>query len=552
MEYGTKMSRIGRFSRLAGRPLGRMTSFGKNFPPMEDEVIHTYRAHFLKGMDSDLTITNIPDDMFGNILNLRPYRGALLPRHGIWTTATKPNSNRVIGYAAFTRFSGVTQEFRFTKNSVHELESGSWVALTGPALGGGDRDRFQTIFVEDRIFFNNNGLNVLMEIDASANTYAAAGNARKYKYYTLANNRIVGANLVDGSPNPIEIATSGDRNYDEWDPTVDITAYRNSLIDPESTTIDEITGLVNLDDNVVVFRSRSIWLGIPQPIFSVPFAFKRIVSGIGCNVPYSIQKVGNAIVWYDNIANDVFYLTLEGANATIRSVGKQIRNNFDIGVPEWSYVFSNYDPTNNLYEIGRESVGDINTNIYTLNLDDFNWSQALYRQICLLTNKIVPVISVTIDSLSGTIDALVGTIDNLSQTKLANKKVFGYNDGNISEENPQATIDLYISTTHSIAYNFSSKGFVLSGNRRQRVRELRIYYRGGANSVVLFANRDDKGTTVVKSKNFPIVVQGPNNVGVVKFPLDMEGRLFRFAIQWFDSNMRILGYEVDAIDVGPL
>src|SRR6266498_3892139 len=94
----------------------------------------------------------------------------------------KPDSLKVLNFFAFSRFDGSVNLVRFTPTTVNRATTLAWIPIVG-TLTGGVNDRFSIAVLNDRLFFAN-GIDEVQELNVSANTFADAGNAPKYKYIT--------------------------------------------------------------------------------------------------------------------------------------------------------------------------------------------------------------------------------------------------------------------------------------------------------------------------------------------------------------------------------
>lgn len=538
--------RIGRKNKTQGRTIIQQNTIS-NPPDMEEENSYFLDVTNLRGMNygdgKETFYRFIEDNQFAVCEGFYNRDNKLSSIPGPETlTPTKPNSNRILGLVSVNRFDGALDYLRFDKQKVHKLDSTSWVEITGGGLAGGDYDRFKVFFVEDRIFFNNNGANVLQEADLSTDTYADAGNARQYKYYEVINNRIVGAWLIDSTNDPTEVAGCGDRNYTEWDPTVDISAFRGSLIDTERDSADEITGLVNADGDLLVFRQRSIWLGTAQPIASAPFSFKKLPFGFGCNAPYSIRKVGKGVVWYDPFTRGVYlYRFIERDIVDIgQKVQKFIANN--MGDPQ--YVFSSYDDFNDEYELGVE-VGAF-ARIFRYNFELDSWTTQNVGSMCCISNSVNFLPSVTIDALLGTINDLVGTINGLSTSTLVAQKIYGTTTGDrVTPTNEASTYSIFL----------TSKTFHIP-RRKQRIAYLEIDLSNETFNTIRIRVQCvdmDKGSLVVVSKDFVVQFLQKRFV-TIKIPVGKVINNFKFNILPTGTScvFGVLGFRIQRYDAGPL
>lgn len=522
--------RLGKKVRTQGRSVGQTTSYGNSqFVEDEEELPPIVIGPPFGGINNPDTLSlyaassNLEDNEFQALWGLFLHENTLKSiANPVISTPTKPNSNKILGLVNINNAGSITG-LRFTKTTVHKLVSGVFTAITGGALTGGDYDRFHVLYVEGRTFFNNNGINVLQEANLTANTYAAAGNARRYKYYVVCNRRIIGANLLAGTNDPTEVAGCGDRNYTEWDPTVDISAFRGSLIDTEGTSTDEITGLASADDDrLIVFRSNSIWIGYPQPIASAPFNFKK-VSHYGCNASYSIQEVEGGVIWYDPFKKNVFFLDYKTEEVSF--LGDKVKEDLVQTLGDPQKIFSSYDAHNSEYELCYEFSGGNIARIYRYNRSSKTWTyQELDKGSCL-SNDISLEPTVTIDGLGGTpIDSLSGTIDALSENALRVSKIFGLNDGD------RVTLIDYF---NNVSAALQTKVF-----REKKYKqfvdflEIRLGTSGFVTMHVLFYN----GFDVINHKTLVFTSGGTK---VIKIPIRKTVECFRLDLDWIGAAIHI-------------
>lgn len=414
---------------------------------LEDEDINTVRVDkFESGLMTDASPFDIPDDAFslfsGFFINngkIRPYEGS------IESFSPEPNTLRVIGLDSVLRYDKSVVVIRATPTTIHKWDGSAWTTIAGPALIGGAYDRFSIFAVQDRIFFNNHGANVLMEVNTTANTYAAVGaTAKKYKYYVVANRRIIGAYSMDGLTNPQEVGSSGNLNFGVWDPSVDVSAFINVLIDPEGNDSDEITGMVALKDNVLIFKRRSIWIGVPQEIASSPFKWVKIFSSIGCTCEYSIKKCGDdTVIWYDIYTNNFYRFKL--GEESVEPIGNNIRLNLKDLIVDADKTHSNWDPQLNIYELYIEDAQEeVLAQRWCYNLNNKNWNCDLrVGNISVANSIILPSGSGTWDSLIGSWDGLLGSWDGLSALPNKPKRV-------TATSNPLIAGKLYLDSGHTL------------------------------------------------------------------------------------------------------
>jgi hypothetical protein len=495
-------------------------------PPIPEEMLNVDVVDPSGGMDTESDDRDVADNGFTLQKGFTYYKNNLIGNPTLWGTGAAPiDANKVLGVFGVTRFSGTLFLYRFTPSTVNLL-TGVLTALVGTpqvgvALAGGVYDRFQLITSNDRVFFNNHGANVLMEINTGANTYAAAGNAREYRYYTVANRRIIGANLRGVGPNPIEIAGSGNLNFTEWNPLVDISAFQGSLVDSEKDTVDEITGLNAVGDNLIIMRSRSLWIGVPQPIASTPFQFIKRISELGCNVPFSFQKGDqDTFFWVDIFTENVWMYKFPDEKATM--IGTKIKKGLIGSITDPRYVYSNYDPVRRIYEIGVENpVGTFNK-IWQYHLDTGSWSYMEIANGSFLGSTSYGTLSGTWDGASGSWDSASGTWDGASVTIPRSVKFEGRTTGSIGYFDDDSGIG-------SFPMELESKAFDLRTHYIHfRELEIKLRHRTPYQSLQIYTSKD--GGNWVLQKTYPAGTALPNTDQVIIFRKNIRAKKLKWRV----------------------
>lgn len=553
-----------RRSRLGNTALGELVEINPTVIE-EEQVDKIHISQFNAGLNLAEDPSKIADNEFTLLLaNLRdnklvpyvPFDSSILP--------TKPTATLINGIDSVLRYDDTIDVLRYTKSTVHKIELGAWVAVTGPALTGGDTDRFTTILIENRIFFNNHGVNVLMEVNTVANTYAAAGNARQYKYYVVANNRILGANLRGGSPQPLEVAGCGNLNYTEWDPAVDISAFRNVLVDAEETDSDEITGMVALKDNVILFRRRSIWIGVPQEIASAPFKWFKLFSGLGCTAEYSIRRCGDdTVIWLDPYTNNFYFWKL-GMEAP-EAIGDKIITKVMEDINNFNLTFSSWEPRDDVYEFYVQPRSEFlsgRTNIYRYHKKYKAWSASRFFTVTAVSNGVYPSATGTFDQLTGSFDDLPGTFDGLSESVNIPTILLGTNVGEIFVET-NFGVDVFSPTVASFGNSVKSKEFTYHDSNIGILEvsiDIDVFkYSGQAASglfLTLFRDRDVTETGEIfipgdiGSKYLPITKAGKQTLTFRKHLSCKRFHLFFFGMGAFNTWYNVLGIRVKTVKEG--
>ena len=352
-------------------------------------------------------------------------------------TPTKPDSNRVLHLVTYERFGGDVSLIRFTPSTVYEHSSSAWTAQVG-VLSGAESDRFRTAIINNRLFFANNGADVIQELDVTANTFAALGNAPRYKFIIGFNNRVVGANLVGSPGSTIQIGWSGNLNFGVWDTASDPSAGSVSLIDTNSDLSDNISGLFGFTDSALMLRERSLWGITKQPVASNPFNFFPIFPGIGCDSPYSAVAIHNGIAWFDIRSGTVYAFKVGDKEPT--PIGRPIEKSLLAQVVTAGTVYGTYNPLHDEYSV---CVPDSSTGvrIWTFNFRSKAWAYEERTDLSCIATIDYASQELTIDQLSGMINDLTGTIDELGISIELASRLYGYDNGEIRVENNLSDLD---------------------------------------------------------------------------------------------------------------
>jgi hypothetical protein len=392
----------------------------------------------------------------------------------ILLTPTKPNSDTPILVYQFIRFDGSAIFLRFSKNKIYRKGVSTWTEITcGTPFSVTSTTRIKVLPFNDRFFFSV-GNDQIFEINFAANTYARLGNSSKYKYLAGFFNRVVGANLYDATtPNPILIGRSGDLNFSEWDPAVDLSAGSDPLLEGASDFADPITGLFAFAAQTLVLRERSLWIFTKQPVASQPFSYQAAFPTVGCDCPHSAASKRFGIAWYDSRTNQVYSYDV---GQTPVEIGEAIRDDLKMLVLDKNYPQGSFDQISNTYKLCIPSPLSNLTYIYSFNFNTNGWTRRTINNcfgVYLVDNASY---TNTILGLTGTITGLTsptGTILGLTTTTNSPPATYyAMTDGNILVED--ATQDTDNGST--ITTNITSKIFKFPDEKSISISRLRFTY----------------------------------------------------------------------------
>ena len=396
----------------------KFTNNSKRFSPTQAQgdddivqVIEESRAN--GGMNTYLDPSDIPNSQFTLVRNARIKADKVGRASGTTLlTPTKPDSSAVLLYTNFTRFNGSSIYLRFTKNKVYRKGTSSWTEITSASpYSISDTDKISFTTINDRFFFTT-GNKEIQEINFTLNTYAILGNSGKYKYITGFFNRLVGFNNYDATtPNPVLVGWSGDLNFGEWNPLVDISAGSNPLVEAATDFADPGSGVFGFASVILFLRERSLWAATKQGVASNPFNFQAVTASFGCDCPSSAIAKRNGIVWYDNRTNQVYDYSI---GSSPKEIGDAIRNELRNKVTNKALIDGGYDPVLNEYHLCIPNVSSAVTYIYVYNYETNSWRERTINNAYGISSLDGVAGGLMIDDLVGTIDSLVGTIDSLT------------------------------------------------------------------------------------------------------------------------------------------
>lgn len=491
------------------------------------------------GMVTAIDAADIENNQFQDVKNWRIRDDKTTKRFGYTQySVVKPNANKVMLVTTFKRFAGTTIILRLTPSTVHIFGAGVWFTVAG-ALTGGVNDRFSTAVINDRFFFAN-GVDNVKELNVGALTFGNAGNWEEYKYITGSFNRIVGANLKDsGSPNPVKIGWSGDLNFLETNPAVDFSAGFEFLAESPSDYADFITGLVGFPAMLIIPKERSIWGGIKQPSASNPFQFQTIIPGIGCDCPYSVQKIPNGIAWVDTRTAAVYTYIIGDQVPT--PIGRSIERTLMRQITDLNGVFSDYNGTENEYSICIPSLSSNTVKVWTYNFRNKTW---LYDEMELLsTLNTIDYSSgvLSFDDLAGSFDSLVGDFNSLvNPSTSVVTRIAGRTDGEILFEEAGTDKDAGVSYSAVLA----SKRFNLP-SRDIYFNELRIEYTCTKSGSFEIQYKKQNSENWITAKTITAILSTQNQLAT--FKKNILARQIEWRIVSTAGLFEILEYEVMVI-----
>lgn len=529
-------------------PLG----FGKNRVPGKSKFI---ADKVTGGMVTTIDPSDLPPGALQIMRNARVRFDKTQRRPGTQLlTPAKPNANPVIGLFYFKKNDGTNFYFRFTPSTIHSRGVGVWTAYAagaGGVLAGGQYDYPQAAVVLDKFVFAQNGTAVLQELDTGALTYKALGDAPKYKYVTGFANRVVGANLVAATSNPVQVGWSGDANPTVFNPATDETAGSSPLVDSPSDLADYISGIFGFTNVMLVLREQSVWLATRQPSATQPFYFYTAFPGVGCDAPFSAQLAQNSIIWADRRTGTVW--EYEPGKSPI-PIGRPIENKVFAGLTDEKKFFSAYDAVQNEYILCIPQVSGDSIICWVYNKRSQTWDKDEYEGITVASNADQTVAVTTIDELPGIIEDLTGDIDSLSPSQtITPARAFGRQDGEIIVESLDDNVNTdpsYAASSGAYETELLSKSYTLPTDDVY-IAEIRIEVMPRTIGTVTLGYSKDGGNTIsTDTKTFTFDGNDIGTSKLIRRVKQVKARRYSWRLVATTGQFDILGYEVHVYKSG--
>ncbi len=366
--------------------------------------------------------------------------------------AADPDSETVLALIDFRNYVGTRFALRFVSDKVYLRNVNSWALLTGTINAC---TRYSVAVYKDTIVFSNDGENVIQQINTALTSYAALGNAPRYKFLTVFGNRVVGAYRVDTTDNPIEVGWSGDGNITEWDAAVDESAGNGPVVDSPGDYSDFITNIFGFTNVLILLRERSVWEATKTSIPSFPFSFAARYAGMGCDCSRSAVVVANGVIWMDVRTRSV-YIYEPGGNGPV-NIAKAIEDQLFDSFVDRLRVFAAYDPNYKEYQVY------VNDKLWIFNLTTQAWTyDDLMNVSCGGFFEDVGALF-GYDDLPGTFDSLVGTYDDLAETSIEpGGVVLGFENGNVMKPGEVEDVETFSAEVVSKTYELPDDDIIVN------------------------------------------------------------------------------------------
>jgi hypothetical protein len=338
-------------------------------------------------------------------------------REGTAQYVAKPNSTAVRKIVTFYDSAGDRVVVRIASGSIHvSYTNDAWANISLGGLNLPDARYDVDQFLDNLVIAD--GRERLRYLRASDVEIQELPDSPVARYVANYGDRIVAAYIAEVTGGVIRTGIRWCANADpfQWnavDEDGEITgAGQENLAGSVTDFGDGITGLVPLGALLCIPRERSIWVGTRQPIQAAPFRFQQLVSGQGCDLPYTTVRVfQNSIIYADWSTNGVWFYT-PGSEPV--EISGPIRDELFAGLEDGYWAEGAWDDNLKEYHLGLTTTDGsaLLQKTWVWNAVTQAWE---YDDLVVSTvgAVAVPRSQTSIDELTGTIDALTGTIDDL-------------------------------------------------------------------------------------------------------------------------------------------
>jgi hypothetical protein len=246
--------------------------------------------------------------------------------------------------------------------------------------------------------------------------------------------------------------------------------------------------------------------------FQTPvFAFRPIVQGIGCDLPYTIARVPGGAVWADQRTQEVYFYSPQNGPRPIGSViNRDLYNDLEL----LEYAQGAYDPFEHEYHLGVIEDGETQiTRTWVYSFQHNAWTYDDSPEVSCIGVVELKDASVAIDDLVDTIDDQTGTIDGLGGgSTFIPTLLKGIEDGKVVKQSYDASTD-YDSSTFTfswISQNFGSQ------TMRREMKNLAVRALVATTGDVILDERNEDGswrhekTDTITGSTVPVNVRIPN------------------------------------------
>lgn len=439
---------------------------------------------------------------------------------------TKPDSNKVLASITFVSEALDVYICRITASSFYVLNAAGdgWTQYTvtddedNPATFPADA-RFSVAQYFDNLYLAD-GVNRIWEVNFGYKTVKQIPGSPRPHFICNFAERIIAGHIrkFAGGPRPSRIEWPVNGSVTDW--TGEGSGGNDLALEDVG---DSISGLVALEDLGLVVRRTSVW-GITRQPFNQPiFRFSKLLTGLGCDLPYTIARIPQGAIWADQRTRDIYIFS---ASQGIQSILKGTNTVIFDDLSRLQFAEGRYDPFEREYHLGVAYNADDNliTRTWVISLKNGSISYDDGPEISTLGIVSVPPAGIAIDDLTGTIDAQTGTIDEYGEEGHFTPTLFkGVETGEVLKQSYDASTDW---DATNFEFLFESQNLGSLTNRRS-LKDLSIRALIANSGIVTLEERTEVGTWDVSKDRVIVGSSVKQNLRLPKTGLTGEDLFFQ-------------------------
>jgi len=398
------------------------------FPAGPDKEALVDVADVTGGMILEVPRQSLPGSSFSEARNARVREGWIGRREGTARLDVgQPDNEPVLKVLTFLHSTGNNFLLRLTRTGTHILRwPGVWQRI-GEGLGFERRVSFSQIY--GRVFVTNGGRVREINLDK--------GTVKRLKSPRLDFVTSYGDRLVGGRRNSPSVWWSANLRPDDWESE---SSGTETLVQNTSDVADGVVGVFGLGRELMILRSRSIWVADRQASAVAPFRFAPLVDDIGCDMPYTAVRAQGGIVFASYRLGEVYFLQPSSrpqpiSQAVSRRIFEKVEN---LNMAEGAY-----DPFQGEYLLGVPRLDGLIHEVWRFSFKTGAWVYDEIPPVQSLGEVTSHSPLLMIDDLEGVIDSLEGMIDDLGKIDITPRSwiFMGGSAGEVIEEREEEDLD---------------------------------------------------------------------------------------------------------------
>lgn len=255
--------------------------------------LFTIRESNFIGYNDRVAPEFLPRGFLADALNCFMRTGEIVKRKGYTIIGNDVGANVCQGLKGVKFANGTKELLTVFNGTIYKWTgSGSWSAITGGSGVLHASDRVEIVVANNNVYFFD-GTNTVSKYDGTSITTVGAIPLGKYARWFHNQMHVAG---ISGDPNALQSSVIGDPET--------YTGGTSSDLDINPNDGDEITGLHELKDELMVFKRHRVWAvsGFGSVALTVNNINERL-TGIGTLSHRSIINTGNDLLYIASLGN---------------------------------------------------------------------------------------------------------------------------------------------------------------------------------------------------------------------------------------------------------